>query len=141
MALEKPGKLWEFFLSYFCGQIVLGLPNVLSVCLSVCISVCLYVCMSVCMYVCLSVCLSVCLYVYVSVSGHESVAAGQVCRPAGGVRAECRGAADSAPGGGDSADDDVTSPTQHARQTAGAPTAHCITRTATTGRVTDEWTE
>jgi len=91
--------------------------------------------MSVCLFVCLYLCVSV------SVSGHESVAVGQVGRPAGGVRAECRGAADSAPGGGDSADDDVTSPTQHARQTAGAPTAHCITRTATTGRVTDEWTE
>ena len=135
MALEKPGKLWEFFLFYFCGQIVLGLPNVLSVCLYVCLYVCLSVCMSVCVYVCLY------LSVSVSVSRHEPVAAGQVGQPAGGVRAECRGAADSAPGGGDSADDDVTSPTQHARQTAGAPTTHCITRTAATSRVTDEWTE
>ena len=52
MALEKPGKIWEFFLSYFCGQIVLSLPNVLSVCISVCLSVCMSVCISVCL--CLS---------------------------------------------------------------------------------------
>jgi len=59
MALEKPGKLWEFFLFYFCGQIVLGfLPNVLSLCLSVYLCVCMFVCLSVCMSVCMCMCLS-----------------------------------------------------------------------------------